>query len=335
MAIAVVVYVSMRERAFIRVATTSLQSQNRQNIVKSIPIAPIIFAGDIMLGRNVETLMRQNGADYPFAEVSSSFAAAWGVVANLEGPIVSQHTQTLDGSLKFSFKSETAELLRAHNIKLVTLANNHGHDQGAAGAQETRHLLDIAGVARVGDSANIGADDIARMQYGDMPLAVVGFNATWPSFDAAAAIKLVREAAVDGSFTIVEIHWGDEYKTKANTTQRELAQSFIDAGADMIVGHHPHVVEDLELYNGRPIFYSLGNFIFDQYFSKQTQEGLSLALTRAANTIIVKLQPYRIVRSQPQFMNDDERQHWLDEYADMTTTMPTNMVRRGEIIFAR
>jgi poly-gamma-glutamate synthesis protein (capsule biosynthesis protein) len=111
----------------------------------------------------------------------------------------------------------------------------------------------------------------------------------------------------------VAIHWGEEYRDVSNKRQQTLGRALIDAGADVIIGHHPHVVEEIELYRGKPIFYSLGNFIFDQYFSKETQEGLAVKISVGDKKAAYELIPVDLHKSQPKRMSSDAEEKWLEE----------------------
>jgi LAS superfamily LD-carboxypeptidase LdcB len=98
--------------------------------------------------------------------------------------------------------------------------------------------------------------------------------------------EIIKNAKTQSDVLIVSIHWGDEYKTVHNARQESLAKMAIDSGADMVIGHHPHVIEDIDTYKDKPIIYSLGNFIFDQYFSKNTMRGMLFEATYEGNNLI-------------------------------------------------
>jgi poly-gamma-glutamate synthesis protein (capsule biosynthesis protein) len=118
--------------------------------------------------------------------------------------------------------------------------------------------------------------------------------------DDKEVVTTIQKAVGESDLVVVNIHWGDEYKTISNARQRALAHRMIDAGADIIIGHHPHVVEEMEIYHNRPIFYSLGNFVFDQYFSKETQEGLAVGVVASTSSISLTIFPLQSVQSQIQ-----------------------------------
>ncbi len=300
------------------------------------PPLTLAAVGDIMLDRNVETVIRRQGASFLFDGVRELLANRDVVFGNLEGPIIARHRQTVTGSLVFSFPSSTAALLQREGFTVVALANNHGLDHGAKGFSETREYLRAAGVRFAGHPKIIADEHAASWEVRDATVTLLAYNAVWPEFDLAEAVAQVeRFASATDQFTIVSLHWGNEYVPRANARQTAIAQALIDAGADLIIGHHPHVVQNLEAYQGAMIFYSLGNFIFDQYFSPETQEGLAFTLERLPTEDRFTLYPYQSAQSQPALLVGDERSKWLDAYAASSAPMLAPMVRTGVLTLPR
>ena len=278
-----------------------VQKNSQEKIEIKSESATVLFVGDIMLGRNVENLMNLKGEEYPFAGSGDLLSKNDGVVANLEGPIMENSVHTVTNSLRFSFASTTAKLLALHNVVAVSLANNHAYDYGVAGFNETKKYLDENGISSAGLPYSAGADNIARRDIGGFPFVFAAFNFTHPSLDSGKALSLIKNLErKPGDFLVVMIHGGEEYATSSNAGQRKFYRAMIDAGADVVIGHHPHVVQEVEEYKGRPIFYSLGNFIFDQYFSKEVEEGLAVRLTLSSGEARYEIVPIRSNRSQPE-----------------------------------
>lgn len=261
----------------------------------------IIAVGDIMLGRNVEVKMKKHGLDYPFEKVRDWFKTADVVFANLEGPIPAKHIPTVTGSTNFSFIPETTEILQRNGVSIVSVANNHSLDKGAKAYERTKEVLNAAGIVTVGHPNEYREDLIVVKEIKGQKFVFLAFSeAVNPKFDETKAIELVRKAGEDKeAFVIVSIHWGDEYRTIANKKQVRIAHAFVDAGADLVLGHHPHVVQNYEIYKDRLVFYSLGNFIFDQYFSEETQNGLAVELEIGEREVSAKLIPIDLHQSQP------------------------------------
>lgn len=296
--------------------------------------AKILAVGDIMLGRAVETLMKKYGDDYPFALIKEKLASADLVVGNLEGPIPDPHAQTPDNSLRFSFLPSTAALLAKHNVRSVSTANNHAHDAGRKGFEETRARLAAEGVETFGDPSMKDAS-CRPVHAADLRIVLCGFS-VFTDFDEQAALVELREARERhrSSYLMLMPHWGNEYQAVASSMQVRLAHAFIDAGVDAIVGSHPHVVQNIELYRDRPIFYSLGNFIFDQYFSQETQKGLAVDIALSADAVVLGLAPLVSRRSQPAEMTGDEAERFR---ADLAKRSPTaaSAVQAGKLHLKR
>lgn len=285
------------------------QRQTEENVGEDITL---IFVGDVMLGRRIETLWREGGADYPFSATAELTRQADLAVANLEGPIVGEHQQTPDGSLVFSFASSTTRTLAWAGFDFVSLGNNHTLDQGQRGLAETRNYLEAADIGFAGNPLKIDEDSAKTILAAYKKISLVSFNATWPQFNQDEALTLIAsQASAEPDLLVVSIHWGDEYSPVPNQTQKDLAYKMIEAGTDLIIGHHPHVVQNVEVYQGRPIFYSLGNFIFDQYFSDEVQEGLMVRLELKDGEARYQLLPTRSELSQPRLMNEPERTIFL------------------------
>jgi poly-gamma-glutamate synthesis protein (capsule biosynthesis protein) len=130
---------------------------------------------------------------------------------------------------------------------------------------------------------------------------------------------------------IVTFHWGEEYQSKSSLLQRELAHSVIDSGADLIVGSHPHVVQEIENYQGKLIFYSLGNFIFDQSFSKETQQGFALGVELYEQENIFRLFPFQINLSQPFLIEKEEAEEFLYTLAEKSDPSLSKDIKSGII----
>jgi poly-gamma-glutamate synthesis protein (capsule biosynthesis protein) len=282
---------------------------------KSPEPVTMLAVGDMMLGRYVETLMNRYNEDYPFANLEGLVNGQDIVFGNLEGPIATEHVQTPDFVTLFSFKPGVAKLLKKHGFTLVSLANNHTLDKGEDVFEQTQQYLTEAGVAYFGNPRNESAAYRYDVAINERDLVFLGFNeAVNPFFDAEQALATVAAESED-VFVIVSMHWGNEYILTSNSFQQELAQGLIDNGADLVIGHHPHVVQEVEVYKDRMIFYSLGNFIFDQYFSVDVEQGLAFEMSLGKNEVSYELIPIQSKRSQPEVMTGEAKEKWLDGLA--------------------
>ncbi|MFM2358003.1 MAG: hypothetical protein RJA61_740 [Candidatus Parcubacteria bacterium] len=287
-----------------------------------------IVTGDIMLGRFVEVLMDGNGEGYPFKGLAGFLRQVHFVVGNLEGPIVLDHTPTPAFDFKFSFASSTARLLKENSISVVSLANNHALDQGVMGYKNTKELLEKMNVEYFGHPVSVGNISVLHKNIENKKITFIGLNATWP-YEEKLFEDVVKKESVSGDFVVVVIHWGEEYKLTSNDEQKSLAHVFIDSGADLVVGHHPHVVQEIEMYKDRIIFYSLGNFIFDQFFSKNVMEGLLVKVSLEDEKVQYELFPTISLRSQPSVMEGNERTRFLDSLASKSSVSLLDSIRKG------
>lgn len=247
------------------------------------PRAVLLFGGDMMFDRSIRVAMRGRGDDHVFSCILDTLRAVDLVVANLEGPITT-HSSISEGSapgddrnFTFTFPTSTATLLARHNIRLVNIGNNHIMNFGREGLLQTKEWLKAAGVAYFGDPDATESDRVARITVNGLPFSFVNWS-DWTSDKTDHTVAQVRAEADAGRITIVYTHWGNEYEPPT-PAMRQLAHSFIDAGAAVVIGSHPHVILEKETYGGKEIYYSLGNFVFDQYFNEDVRNGLALKMT--------------------------------------------------------
>lgn len=292
----------------------------------------ILFLGDTMLGRHVETLMKTHGDEYPFENIHQFLRGIDFVFANLEGPITYNHYQTPSGSTSFSFSEDKAKVIKNNEFDAVSLANNHTLDRGKQGFEDTHELLDSVGIDYSGHAVEMGEEYVLTESVGDQEIVFASFNFTFPFNDPQAAYETVQSLREESdNLIIVNVHWGPEYQLTSNQTQKNQAHALIDAGADVIIGHHPHVVQEIEEYEGKIIFYSLGNFIFDQYFSKNTQEGLAVGLELADNSMRFRLFPLESEYSQIELMPIDDIHDWFQALADRSDVDLSEQIKSGII----
>lgn len=293
----------------------------------------LLFVGDTMLGRHVETLMRTQGNTYPFELIEQALRGVDLLIANLEGPITSAHVQTPDFSTSFDFASSVADVLTLYGFDIVSLANNHTLDQGASNYNYTREILDEHEILHAGHATQIADWSRTSTEVRGTSVEFIAVNLTFPYSERDSAFDLVAEAAQDPeALVIVNVHWGQEYVLTSNQSQQEFAHALVDAGADVVIGHHPHVVQEIETYMGKLIFYSLGNFIFDQYWSSATQQGLAVGLAVADDELTFTLLPLQSVRSQPSLMTLAQTSAWLEDLATRSSSELQDQIKSGIIL---
>jgi len=309
------------------------------NIKKERPIN-FLFFGDIMLDRHVKEIMnKNNGVDYLLEKIAGEekrfFQGVDIVMANLEGAVTNsgEHYEPRV-AIDFSFDKNDVQKLSDYNFNFFTLANNHITDQGWQGFNETQRNLNELGFNYVGCAdKKVDECSIKVVNINDTKISMLAYSMVYGSLDEEKILEQVSSARNNSDLVIINMHWGVEYEHYARSNQKELAHNIIDAGADIIIGHHPHVVQEIEIYNNKPIFYSLGNFIFDQYFSRETQEGLAIGLTWQRDEIQIDLFPFYSERSQAQLMTDERKQkflEWLVEISDINEEYK-EQIKKGKI----
>jgi len=269
------------------------------------PTVRLLAFGDLMLGRDIERLMQQEGNDYPFRQIFGKSGIEESdydlMMANLEGPIVTAKKRP-DLKPFFAFKPEVVpKLLKNYGFDLLNLANNHTWDHGVAGWESSLRSLHEHGINTIGHPKNMIFDsDILETEIKGIKIAFLGINDTNFKVDWEAFKSKIKELDHRNDFVIINIHWGQEYQNSPNLHQRDKAHGIIDSGADLIIGHHPHVIQAVEWYKGRAIYYSLGNFVFDQYFSDAVQKGLAIAITlKKSGKLNSKEIPIQLTKGQP------------------------------------
>jgi poly-gamma-glutamate synthesis protein (capsule biosynthesis protein) len=240
----------------------------------------IAFTGDILLDRGVRQQIERDGIESIFdARADSVFRCSDMVVGNLECPATTLNTPMMK---KFVFRAEPEwlEALRAHGFTHLNLANNHTVDQGRRGLVDTWRNVERYGMAAVGVGNTMAeaAQPVLLAEHPrrvwliaslQMPLEHFPYLPEAPSVNQESidsmVVRIRALRAEDSTAVIlVSLHWGQEHTLEPTPMQRSAAHRLIDAGADVLICHHTHTLQTIEQYHGKPIYYSLGNFIFDQ-----------------------------------------------------------------------
>jgi hypothetical protein len=239
-------------------------------------------------------------------------------IANFENPAPDKPSWHRKGTV-FSAAPRFIDGLAHAGIDYVSLANNHIRDAGGAGILQTIKNVTSRGIAVSGAGKNLAAArKPAVLEAAGTKVAILGYDAIAGSYHATASkigsapltaanvkadVAAARRAGAD--VVIVFPHWGTEYDPTPFANQKKLAHMAIDAGADMVIGNHAHWAAAMEIYGGKPIWYALGNFVFDQTWSEPTMEGITLELTfRGSELVQVGLRPHIILdKAQPNFLD--------------------------------
>ena len=280
--------------------------------------------GDLMLGGRAEPFLKEFGPEYPFSDVMPFLSRADVVVGNLESSISIRGTAVENKKFTLRAGPIAAQALKKAGIRVVTLANNHSMDFGPLALSDTRTVLEENDILYTGAGMDLDeARSPAFLKVKGRTIAFLSYSLTFPLEFFASAGRPgtapgyadfvrsdIKKARTSADLVVVSFHWGAELLTSAKDYQVELGHMAIDWGADLVIGHHPHVLQELDVYKGRIIAYSLGNFVFGSESDRTnasiilllTFQGKSLSRVEAVpldvNNYRVKYQP-RILRGQP------------------------------------
>lgn len=292
------------------------------------PVTMMAF-GDLLLDRYVRTLIERHGQEYILDRLAGEegrfFEGVDIMFANLEGPVTPNRVHT-NKEIAFQFDPEFLNILTKHNFNLVSIANNHAYDMGVRGFEDTIQFLDDAGIPHVGNAKQVDHLSSYEIEKGGRKIGFAAFNHTDYKLNIDDALNLIRDLRTRNDFVVVSIHWGVEYAHVPSEFQKNLAKEMVEAGADVIIGHHPHVLQGMEYIDGRPVFYSLGNFVFDQWFSGATQEtiGVGLSFVEPATEteppqINLYLVPIQIEKAIPFQPNEEKAQEILSKFNEYSS----------------
>lgn len=251
----------------------------------------VTCVGDVMMAHGMKSVLAEKGADYPFQRVKILLKKSDVVFGNLENPISARGNRYPDKDFHFLMDPPSTPALRQAGFRVMSLANNHTLDFGPDALRDTLLYLKQQNILTCGAGENLeDARKPAVVVVRKKRVAFLAYSRTFPlSFSADdgnpgtafAEESFIREdvarAKKSNTWVIVSFHWGEEYSSVPTPIQRQLAHAAIDAGADAVIGHHPHVAQGIEIYKKRIIAYSLGNFVFGTR-NPNADEGLVLKL---------------------------------------------------------
>ncbi len=275
----------------------------------------ILAVGDLMLDRYVGRAIEDKGGFYPFENIARLLSGNDITIANLEGSFTDFPPRPLKpDNTFFTFDPDLVPVLKRTGFNVFNLANNHSLNFGERGLIQSKNYLTKSQLNYFGDPQNKTDISIIKEIRG-IKIGFVGFNElSGVNFEnVAGKIRKIKSRA---DFVVVYTHWGNEYQTNFSKRQQEKAHIFVDAGANVVLGSHPHVIQPIEFYKGKLIFYSLGNFLFDQTFSKETQQGLAVGIVFDRREIDYYLFPTKIRNFQAKLTDGNERSLILKKLAN-------------------
>ena len=329
------------------VATLLVQPASRAFTQNSDSVVSVSFLalGDVNLGRAVGQEILKGKTDFPFAKFDSVLARAGIVFANLECPITDQNgeTQSPKSNVIFCAPPGAAAALRRAGITVVSTANNHAFDYGFKGLQETIKFLQQDSVQCTGTIINTGEEFTpALIEQKGLKVGVLAYTQTvnmykkWKGlisvFDSARAFHEISTLKSQVDFIMVSYHGGDEYKDVPGETAEHEMKLLAEFGADVIIGHHPHVPNGIEMYHGCWIFHSLGNAVFHQPQRYWTQRSYAVLLNLEKRNGQKKISSIELIPFHPGYqpstdLNNEETLELMSRIQMLSTVFITQRER--------
>ncbi len=307
------------------------------------PRFSILFAGDILLANEAERYIEMEGIDYPFSRIKNDLRKYDFIFANLETPITERGKPVTAKPYIFRIKPDTAGCLKDLKLDVVSIANNHLMDYGLEGMEDTLLHLKKMNIRHAGGGITLdAARRPAQLKHGGTDIIILAYNerppAAFSASDQSPGIapldfNMIKEDIglnrCNDNIIIVSLHWGIEQTIEPQSYQISLAHRIIDSGADAIIGHHPHWPQGIELYNGKPIVYSLGNFI-NGYVNKIEHDNIAVVLYYHGNLLeSIRILPIagrnRRIRFQPYILKGPGASALMELIKDLSVEMNTEI----------
>ncbi len=307
----------------------------------------LCFAGDILLDRGVRTELDKQGYDYPYQKAKDIISRADIAYANLECPLTHRGTPVLkDRKIIFRGDVENGSALKRAGFDVLNLANNHAMDYGYEGIADTITGLTDLGIYTPGGGTD--RQEARKPVFIEKRGCVIGFLgysvfppegyisfASRPDTARIDYETLETEISAAGeqcNFLVVSFHWGNEFDFYPEDSQKKLAHTAIDSGADLVIGHHPHVLQGVERYKDRLIFYSLGNFVFDRQIQEGTDESIMLDIRIEDDQWKkARIIPVRVIDCQPRPVKGSDAEYILSRLKLYSEGMNTDISVTGGI----
>ncbi|MFX3633818.1 MAG: CapA family protein [Candidatus Pristimantibacillus sp.] len=295
----------------------------------------LAFVGDILLAESVGNMMKIKGNDFPFTEALLYLSEPDLTAANLEYPITKRGVPAEDKTYVFKGTPDALPALKNSGVDVVSLANNHTLDQGVDGLLDTMGYLDEAGIDHMGAGSNDTEAFAPKIrEVRGIKIAYIGLSkvvptTTWKAdkynagvaetYDTTRAVAAIAKAKKEADIVVVMVHWGIEKSDTPEKYQRDFAREYIDAGADLVIGSHPHVLQGFETYKGKWIAYSLGNFIFSVTPKGRSGEtGVLDATCTKKGDCELQFYPMYADNAQPKPMDADKAKALLDRLTSLS-----------------
>ncbi|MFD0958562.1 CapA family protein [Paenibacillus chungangensis] len=301
------------------------------------------FVGDLLPDYYINDLLQTHGYDYPYRNILFYLSEPDVMAGNLETPITLRGTPMSHENLEYVYKGspEALPAIASAGFDVFNLANNHAMDQGVEGMLDTMMHLEEADLAYFGTGSN-DAEAFRPLlkEVRGMKVAYIGLSRVIPfpelkadrnvpgiaeTYDTTRAVQAIAKAEEEADIVVVMVHWGSNNKEELEPYQSRFAKEYIDAGADLVIGSHPHLLQGFEKYKDRWIAYSLGNFIFSKNpEGKFGETGVLDAHCTKMGECELTFHPMRVVDAQPVPMGEEEAAVMLDRLSAISYGVRVN-----------
>ncbi|MDF2546911.1 MAG: hypothetical protein K0R93_1809 [Anaerosolibacter sp.] len=318
--------------------------------VQSRDVVSISLLGDILLDGTVGKYIEDYGVDYPWEKVASILGASDIVLGNLETSVGTGGQIDVNKQYSFQSKPETLKGMVNAGVDGVSIANNHILDYGQEGFKQTLEHLDVYGIKYAGGGENLEAAmqpiiwEKKGMKVGLLAFSRIIYDVSWYATDKRPGIlsaydhyikhvsETIGKAREKVDFLIVSVHWGKELAQYPEEDEIKLGRLMIDSGADVIMGHHPHVLQGIEFYKDKPIVYSLGNFVFSstsQLSRKSMIFNLEVTQDGIINSYVV---PVKINHCQPTPIEGAGSEEVIELLNTISQPWNTRVLKSGDVV---
>ena len=319
-------------------------------VLLTVPEQPPTFSlaigGDVLLAGTVGERIKIHGVNYPWGDVAPFLQQADLAIVNLETS-VAEGGKPQEKTFTFRSRPETLEGLKAAGVDMVALANNHVLDYGREGLEETLSYLARYEIQHAGAGLNEkSAYAPAIKEINGAKIAFLSFSMVVPpgwqvgndhpgvavAYGLEKMLRAVKNAKDATDFVLVYMHWGIERQSTPSNIQQEIGRELVNAGADLVIGSHPHVLQGIEFYRGVPIFYSLGNFVFTNRGLQTTEDTILLLIEADKNGVAsLRAVPFEIIKNKPTIVGGKDQERIFNRLIKLSSPLGTEVTLDGEI----
>jgi len=308
----------------------------------------IALAGDVLLGGRIGEVIEAYGRDYPWEGVKALLLSASLAMVNLESPVSERGEPEADKLWTFRTKPEDVRGLRDAGVDVVNLANNHILDYGPEALADTLTYLQELGVQTVGAGPDlVAATKPVIVDLGEVSVGIIGLSQIYPrgswaagpdhpgvaiTHNEAYVRRAVSSLKDEVDVVVVSVHWGQERAHYPSDYQKRYGRMLVDAGADLVVGHHPHVLQGFEVYRGSLIAYSLGNFIFPYTVEATKESCILLANLTDGRLQSVRILPVYTHGGHPEILSGARAREILEKIREYSSPWQTVIDDEGFIV---